>query len=42
VELWQYPVIYGMVLAILGMISAYQIFRVRVLSRYYQLRRPER
>lgn len=42
VELWQYPVIYGMVLAILGMITAYQIFRVRVLSRYYQLRRPER
>ncbi|WP_298859531.1 serine/threonine-protein kinase [uncultured Gimesia sp.] len=40
VELWQYPVIYGMVLAILGMITAYQIFRVRVLSRYYELRRP--
>lgn len=42
VELWQYPVIYGMVLAILGMITAYQIYRVRVLSRYYELRRPER
>mgnify|MGYP002630385393 CR=1 FL=1 len=41
-ELWQYPVIYGMVLAILGMITAYQIYRVRVLSRYYELRRPER
>ncbi|MCH9653568.1 MAG: serine/threonine protein kinase [Planctomycetes bacterium] len=40
VVLWQYPVIYGMVLAILGMITAYQIFRVRVLSRYYELRRP--
>ncbi len=39
-ELWQYPVIYIMVLAILGMITAYQIFRVRVLSRYYELRRP--
>ncbi|QDT42471.1 Serine/threonine-protein kinase PrkC [Gimesia alba] len=39
-ELWQYPVIYGMVLAILGMITAYQIYRVRVLSRYYELRRP--
>lgn len=42
VELWQYPVIYGMVLAILGMITAYQIYRVRVLSRYYEFRRPER
>ena len=42
VELWQYPVIYGMVLAVLGMIIAYQIYRVRVLSRYYKLRRPER
>lgn len=42
VVLWQYPVIYAMVLAILGMISAYQIYRVRVLSRYYELRRPER
>tara|TARA_R110002111_G_scaffold262289_1_gene337787 strand:+ start:66770 stop:68467 length:1698 start_codon:yes stop_codon:yes gene_type:complete len=41
-ELWQYPVIYGMVLAILGMITAYQIYRLRVLSRYYELRRPER
>jgi len=40
--LWQYPVIYVMVLAILGMITAYQIFRVRVLSRYYDLHRPER
>ncbi len=40
VELWQYPVIYAMVLAILGMITAYQIYRVRVLSRYYELRRP--
>lgn len=40
VELWQYPVIYGMVLGILGMITAYQIYRVRVLSRYYELRRP--
>ncbi|QDV50583.1 serine/threonine protein kinase [Gimesia fumaroli] len=38
--LWQYPVIYGMVLAILGMITAFQIYRVRVLSRYYELRRP--
>tara|TARA_R110002095_G_scaffold207151_1_gene191880 strand:- start:67532 stop:69214 length:1683 start_codon:yes stop_codon:yes gene_type:complete len=37
---WQYPVIYGMVLAILGMMTAYQIYRVRVLSRYYELRRP--
>lgn len=41
-ELWQYPVIYAVVLAILGTITAYQIFRVRVLSRYYELRRPER
>ncbi|WP_417378495.1 serine/threonine-protein kinase [Gimesia sp.] len=41
-ELWQYPVIYSMVLAILGLITAYQIYRVRVLSRYYELRRPER
>ncbi|MCA9021831.1 MAG: serine/threonine protein kinase [Planctomycetaceae bacterium] len=40
--LWQYPVIYSMVLAILGLITAYQIYRVRVLSRYYELRRPER
>lgn len=37
-ELWQYPVIYAMVLAILGMITAYQIHRVRTLSRYYELR----
>lgn len=42
VALWQYPVIYAMVLGILGMITAYQIYRVRVLSRYYELRRPER
>ncbi|MAC52648.1 MAG: hypothetical protein CME31_08895 [Gimesia sp.] len=40
--LWQYPVIYSMVLAILGLITAYQIYRVRVLSRYYELKRPER
>lgn len=41
-KLWQYPVIYAVVLAILGTITAYQIFRVRVLSRYYELRRPGR
>ncbi|HBL45315.1 MAG TPA: serine/threonine protein kinase [Planctomycetaceae bacterium] len=40
--LWQYPVIYSMVLAILGLITAYQIYRVRVLSRYYELKRPGR
>ena len=40
--LWQYPVIYSMVLAILGLITAYQIYRARVLSRYYELKRPER
>jgi len=34
-----YPVIYAAVLAILGFIVAYQVYRVRVLGRYYENRR---
>ena len=33
---WQYPVLFAVVLAVLGMVIAYQVFRVRVLSRYYR------
>jgi len=34
-----YPAIYTAVLALLGFMVAYQIYRVRVLSRYYQSRK---
>ena len=33
---WQYPVLFAVVLAVLGMVIAYQVFRVRVLNRYYR------
>ncbi|GIT31463.1 MAG: hypothetical protein Ct9H300mP1_35090 [Planctomycetaceae bacterium] len=33
---WQYPVLFAVVLAVLGMVIAYPVFRVRVLSRYYR------
>ncbi|MGH7199075.1 MAG: serine/threonine-protein kinase, partial [Planctomycetaceae bacterium] len=34
-----YPIIFGTVLAVLGFVVAYQVYRVRVLSRYYDGRR---
>jgi hypothetical protein len=34
-----YPVIFALVLAVLGFMVAYQVFRVRVLSRFYESRR---
>ena len=34
-----YPVIFAMVLAVIGFVVAYQVYRVRVLSRYYDQRR---
>ena len=34
-----YPIIFAAVLAMLGVVVAYQVYRVRVLSRYYQHRR---
>ena len=33
---WQYPILFAVVLAVLGMVIAYQVFRVRVLNRYYR------
>ena len=33
---WQYPIIFAVVLAVMGIVVAYQVFRVRVLSRYYR------
>ena len=33
---WQYPIIFAAVLAVMGTVVAYQVFRVRVLSRYYR------
>jgi hypothetical protein len=35
-----YHVIFAAVLAVLGFVVAYQVYRVRVLSRYYDHRRP--
>ncbi len=39
VRLPHYPVIFAAVLVVLGVVVAYQVYRVRVLSRYYQHRR---
>jgi serine/threonine protein kinase len=33
---WQYPIIFAAGLAVMGTVVAYQVFRVRVLSRYYR------
>ena len=33
---WQYPIIFAVVLAVMGTVVAYQVFRVRVLSRYFR------
>ena len=33
---WQYPIIFAVGLAVLGTVVAYQVYRVRVLSRYYR------
>jgi serine/threonine-protein kinase len=33
---WQYPIIFAASLAVMGTVVAYQVFRVRVLSRYYR------
>lgn len=33
---WQYPILFAVVLTVLGMVIAYQVFRVRVLNRYYR------
>jgi len=33
---WQYPIIFAAVLAVMGVVVAYQVYRVRVLSRYYR------
>ncbi|MCC7419439.1 MAG: serine/threonine protein kinase [Planctomycetaceae bacterium] len=35
----QYPAIYMVVLAIIGLIVAYQVYRLRILSRYFESRR---
>ena len=33
---WQYPIIFAVGLTVLGTVVAYQVYRVRVLSRYYR------
>ena len=33
---WQYPIIFAVGMAVLGTVVAYQVYRVRVLSRYYR------
>ena len=36
-----YPIIYCVLLALIGFIVAYQVHRLRVLGRYYESRRQE-
>jgi hypothetical protein len=34
----QYPVIFAAVLAVMGFVVAYQVYRIRVLSRHFEHR----